>query len=235
MNIAVADDIPECTNRIKTLIEPYMEQNSISLSIFSSGEDLLASIDTGHEYEIMFLDIEMDGISGIDIARRLRTAHKDTIIIFITSHPDYVSETFRLDAFQFLLKPIDEAAFKIDFERALRTYHIRHKNYVVKWRDTSRVLEYSDIYYIEAYNRHLFIRTFSDKLECVGKLPDEYIKLKPYGFSRCHQGYLVSMGKIKHVTQNEILLANNETVPISRRLKSAFLNDFNLYLAGTKI
>ena len=119
MNIAICDDSTEYLDRIEQLLEPYIEANYLKISRFTSGEEFLDSINKDHIYDIIFLDIEMAQISGLEAARKIREKESNSIIIFITSHISYVSDTFRLSAFQFLLKPIDEAAFRLDFERAL--------------------------------------------------------------------------------------------------------------------
>jgi DNA-binding LytR/AlgR family response regulator len=235
MNIAICDDSTEYLDRIEQLLEPYIEANYLKISRFTSGEEFLDSINKDHIYDIIFLDIEMAQISGLEAARKIREKESNSIIIFITSHISYVSDTFRLSAFQFLLKPIDEAAFRLDFERALQEYKSRHEQYVVRWRDVYCVLEYEEIFYIEAYNRHLFIHTETEGYECVGKLTEDSEKLKPYHFARCHQGYLVNLNKIKRINKASIKLKNEKEVPISRRYRAGVMEAFNLYLAGRKI
>lgn len=235
MNIAICDDSTEYLDRIEQLLEPYVEANSLKISRFTSGEEFLDSVKKDSTYDIIFLDIEMAQISGIEVARKIRETESDAIIIFITSHISYVSDTFRLAAFQFLLKPIDEEAFRMDFERALQEHKSRHEQYVVRWRDVYCVLEYGEIFYIEAYNRHLFIHTEAEGYECVGKLTEDCEKLKPYHFSRCHQGYLVNLNKIKRINKVSIKLKNDVEIPVSRGYRAGVMEAFNLYLAGRQI
>ena len=152
MNIVICDDSKEYLDRIEQLLEPYVEANSLKISRFTSGEEFLDSVKKDSTYDIIFLDIEMAQISGIEVARKFPTIATiyiiNAIIIFITSHISYVSDTFRLSAFQFLLKPIDEENFRLDFERALQEYKSRHEQYIVRWRDVYCVLEYGEIFYI---------------------------------------------------------------------------------------
>ena len=235
MNIAIVDDIQEYRDRIATLLEPYKTENDLQIQEFSRGEDILMSCREGNRWDIVFLDIEMDGITGIETGLKLRKIRRDVIIIFVTSHINYVSDAFRLDAFQFLLKPVQENDFRKDFERALRRWKIRHKNYQIKWRNTSRVLEYSEILYLEAYERHLYIHTDKEAYECVGKLQEEYEKLKPYGFALCHQGYLVNLSKVAAVDKTDVILKNGTKLPVSRRLHTSLMTEFNLFVAGKLI
>ncbi len=86
IDIAVCDDLPASGIKIDTLLTPYKESNNLSVHIFSSGEELLAFPDYASTFSIVFLDIEMDGISGLDVARDIRKKNKDVIIFFITSY-----------------------------------------------------------------------------------------------------------------------------------------------------
>lgn len=235
MNIAICDDNQVYVSQIRELLIKYTEQIQINVECFFSGEEFIGELKKGKEYDIIFLDIEMNYVSGLDVAEQIRKEKKETIIIFITSHVNYVSDTFRLGAFQFLTKPINEEDFKIDFNRAIKEYNARHKNYIIKWRDETRCIEYGDIYYIEAYNRHLFIHTRKEKYECVGKLAPEYEKLKQYNFSQCHKGFIVNLGKVNSIQKQNIVLKNNNVIPISRKFKAELMADFNLYLAGRMI
>ena len=176
MNIAVCDDLPEYREKLKELLSPYIASNNLDIAEFSRGEDLLASCEEGKSWDIVFLDIEMDGLTGIETGKRLRKLQRDMIVIFVTSHVSYVSDAFRQDAFQFLLKPVQEEDFRKDFERALRVWKNRRRRYLVKWRNTSNMLEYRSILYLEAYHRHIFVHTSDEDYECVGKLQEEFAK-----------------------------------------------------------
>lgn len=235
INIAICDDFSASRIKIDALLVPYKETNSLTVYGFSSGEELLAFPDYASTFSIIFLDVEMGDISGLDVARDIREKNKDAIIFFITSYINYVPDSFRLGAFQFLVKPINDADFKKDFERALNTLRSMHKQYRVKWRDVNHVIEYNDIFYIEAYNRHLFIHEANKGYECVGKLQDECEKLKSYGFSRCHQGFLINLSKVRKIDKKSVVLNNGITIPISRQYKQSLMQDFNLYLAGISL
>lgn len=229
IKIAICDDSTECIKTIKTMIMPYETKYQLEIKTFESGEAFFENKDT---FDILFLDIEMKQISGIDVAASIRANNDDAIIIFITSHSNYVSDSFRLRAFQYLTKPFSEKDFRFDFERALSSYNAKHKKFVVKFMDERAILECKDILYIEAYDRHLFIKTIDNQYECVGKLSDKYEELKFFGFERCHQGFLVNIKKIKRISGYKVIMETEVEVPISRKYKSTIIDAFNLYIAG---
>lgn len=235
MNIAICDDEVTCINRLVQLLQPYKEKEVLNIDTFLSGEDFLNNSSGIERYDIIFLDIEMFSVSGLDVAETLRSKGSNAIIIFITSYINYISDTFRLGAFQFLVKPIDEKIFRFDFERALRSYKSTHSVYKIRWKDSCYIVENGDIYYIEGYNRHLYVHTYDKGYECVGKLPEEEKKLKSYNFVRCHQGYIVNMCKIKEINKTSVILNNDIVIPIGRKYREELLETFNLYLAGRTV
>ena len=113
--MAVVDDEKAIREQICTLIEE--QQPGSRIESYAAGEELLAS---GKRFDIVFLDIQMEGMNGIEVARNLRKQQGDTILIFITGIKDYVFDALDLYAFQYLLKPIDEGKFAEVLERAVR-------------------------------------------------------------------------------------------------------------------
>ncbi|QTE71685.1 response regulator transcription factor [Clostridiales bacterium FE2011] len=235
MNIAICDDNPEDRSQLRDMLTPYNAKEKLNIKEFSSGEELIMSNEEKFIWDIVFLDIEMEGITGIETGKKLRKLRRDVIVIFVTSHINYVSDAFRQNAFQFLVKPVQDKEFRKDFERALRLWRNRHKQYVIKSGDKTYVIKYSDILYLEAYHRHIKVHTEKTDYECIGKLNDEYQKLKPYGFVQCHQGYIVNMGLISGFSKTEVTMSDGSEVPISRRLYTVMMREFNMYIAGKMV
>ena len=235
MNIIICDDDIECVDRINHLLQAYIEKENINVYTYLSGEEFMAETDKEVKPDIAFLDIEMLEVSGLDIATYLKKMDENIIVFFVTSHMNYVSDTFRLGAFQFLVKPVDEKEFRYDFERAVKQYKNMHKLYNIRWRDKNIYVEYGDILYIESYNRHLYVQTERQKYECVGMLKKEEKLFAAYGFFKCHQSYLVNLNKIREIEKNQIELVNGEKIPVSRSCREDLLGAFNLYIAGKLI
>ena len=231
MRIAICDDEKFYRDKIKGYLEEYIIlYPEITIAEFSCGEDLLDPYNNGEEFDFLFLDIEMKEINGVETAKEIKKRSNNIIIFFITSYVNFVSDTFRVGAFQFLIKPISENEFKKDFDRAIEQYKVNSYKYIVKYKDSTVTLEIKDIIYIEAYNRHLFIFDGINRYECIGKLKDEEKKLSFYGFVRCHQGFLVNMAYIKIIDRTSILLKNGKEVPVSKRLRPTVMEEFNRYI-----
>lgn len=115
LKIAVVDDEKTIREQIVKLIEKQIYDCHVSM--FSSGEELNAC---EKRFDIVFLDVKMKGIGGIETARRLRKKSEDTVLIFVTGIKEYVFDALDLYAFQYLLKPINERKFAEVLERAIR-------------------------------------------------------------------------------------------------------------------
>lgn len=230
MKIAICDDEAKYRKTIADFLKPYEETHLIVVEEFQSAEMLLETAKRRETFDIVFMDIEMSGLNGVDAAKTLKKLNEDIIIIFVTAYIKYISETFRMGAFQFLLKPINEEDLKTDFERAVQLFGQKHRKYQIRTRENTLVFEYKDIYCIETVARRLILHTKEEKYGYTGKLSDVYEELKEYGFSRIHQGYIVNLDKITKIAGFEVWLDNGTRLPISRNLKKNLLQELNRFI-----
>lgn len=230
MKIAICDDEPKYRKTIADLLNQYKEQYSFETEEFETAEMLLEAFEKGETFDIIFLDIEMFGLSGVEAAKKLKKSNNDVIIIFVTAYTKYISETFRLGAFQFLLKPINDEDFKTDFERAVWMFTYRHRKYQIKTKENTLFFEFKDIYFIEAVSRRLVLHTKDGQYGYTGKLSDVYEELKGYGFFRIHQGYIVNLDKVTKISGFQAVLDNGKILPISRNTKKNLLQELSKFL-----
>ncbi len=232
MHVAICDDDQFYRYKIRESIEPY-KSKYIELSIieFDKGEDVIKYCKGGNTLDIIFLDIQMEGINGVEAANELKSMQEDIIVIFISGYTRFITDAFRLRAFQFLIKPVNTEDVKKEFERAVEQYYISHQKYVFKWRYTTYSLEIKDIFYIESQNHNLIISTLKEKFMKIGSLKEEQLKLSIYNFIRCHNGFIVNMACIHKIDKDVIILTNYETVPISKRMKTNVYESFTDYAA----
>ena len=150
MDIAVVDDEKAIREHICGLVEEQQPESRIEA--YATGEELLAS---GKRFDIVFLDIQMEGMNGIEAARGLRERNTnlgvgDTVLVFITGIKEYVFDALALYAFQYLLKPIDEDKFAEVLERAVREAARKKARRVLFIKSRNLTLDQSDILYIES-------------------------------------------------------------------------------------
>lgn len=233
MRFAICDDEETCRENIINNIALTQNKNiQIEIFEFSSGEDLVDSYEKGNRYDVIFLDVEMRQMSGVEAGQAIRKLDNEVIFIFITGHTKYVPEAFILNAFQFLVKPLNQEVFNKELERTISTFLKKKFKYRIDYKNETTVLEIKDILYIETYNRHLRAVTATNKYEYIGKLSQQEKKLIEYDFVRCHQGYIVNMQNIKTIEKNSFILFNNEQIPISKYLKSEVTKKYNKFISG---
>ncbi len=178
----------------------------------------------------MFIDIEMGGINGVEAAEIIREFAPETIIIFVSSHSSYIFDAFRIEALHFLVKPIKEKEFSEVFTRAMKKYTATNASVILKWESVRNKISINKISYVEGYRRHLTVHTASGVYEAVGKISEIYEILKPHGFVRVHQGFIVNMNYIKSFNANEVELTDGSKVAVSVRKKQEALKAYDIFI-----
>lgn len=235
MKICICDDDLRIHDEIKQLIGNFFSQNDISeFFCFGSGEELLAHYSQGDEFDIIFLDIEMREINGIETAEEIRKKSPEAIIIFVSSHKNYVFDAFRCEALHFLVKPINKTEFEDVFSRAVNKYKSSRNFLPLQWQNTKMNIKISNIFYVEGYRRHLKIYTADEAFEAQGNISSAYEKLREHGFLLIHQGYLVNMQYIKRFNATDVVLENGSKVMMSARRRADALMVYNNFVRKWK-
>ena len=184
-------------------------------------------------YDIIFLDIQMDGMNGIDTARALRQKADNTVLIFITGVKEYVFDAFDVAAFHYLIKPIEENKFWEVCDRAVLAVTKKKQNpseqIFIKTRSQSITLDQSNVLYIESRAKKVEIHTKTNIVEAYAAI-SELEKQLVGSFYRCHRGYLVNMAFIAGYENDSITLNNGETIILSKDKYSEFVKVYMRYL-----
>lgn len=231
MKICICDDDIIIREKIKELLQKNADINEIiDITAVSCGEELLELFGTQKQPDIVFLDIEMNGINGLETAERIREKSESVIIIFVSAHPSYVFDSFSFDALYFLCKPLKEEEFVTVMARANEKYKRTRARLTIRWHGERYSIPVNDIRYIEGYNRHIMVHTASESFEAVGRLSDVYQLLSFHGFVSVHQGYIVNMKYIRIFKNDAIILHGNKTIPVSLRKRQQALKIYDDYI-----
>ncbi len=216
--IAVCDDIPiECADIAKQ-IETILKQSNTDFMIkkFFGGLELIQSRES---FDIIFLDIKMPNINGMELAKQIRKQGRQSLIIFITSASEYVFDAFDVEAFQYLLKPIQTDKLKNVLEKATKKMQI-DANIDFLMISANRQIQkvfLKDILYIESIGRIAKIHCNNGTLETyeqIGILED---KLSDKFFFRCHNCFLVNLNFVDAFNKTEVRLENGEKIMLAKR------------------
>jgi len=216
--IAVCDDMPvECAN-IARQIETILKQSDTDFVIkkFFGAQELIQSRES---FDIVFLDIKMPEISGMELAKEMRKQGRLSLIIFITSASEYVFDAFDVEAFQYLLKPIQTDKLKNVLEKATKRIQIDDNTdfLIISANRQIQKVFLKDILYIESIGRIAIIHCNGGTLEAyeqIGVLED---KLSDKSFFRCHKCFLVNLNYVDAFNKTEVQLENGEKIMLAKR------------------
>ncbi|MCI8559108.1 MAG: response regulator transcription factor [Lachnospiraceae bacterium] len=221
IRIAICDDEKNIRAYLRTLVRKQDSESEITE--YASADEYLSG---KMEHDLLFLDIEMkgdtSGMDGMSMAKQLRGMELDRqpVIIFVTGYEKYVYDAFDVDAFQYLLKPINEQKFAEVFSRAagqiLSEAEQKKKTLIIRCGSESRAIPLDSIYYLESRNHKVVLYLKEGELEYYAKIRDLEEELAGQ-FYRIHRGYLVNLSYVEGYDKSEVTLANGDRLPLSKR------------------
>lgn len=190
----------------------------IEIDRYKSGNDLIENLKKDNfVYDILFLDILMNGINGIETAKEIRKFDSRMQIILCTSSKDYILEGYEVEAVGYFLKDEDDERLLKIFKRAIKKTNRNYEEYVLlNLKNSIRTVYLKDIEFIEVTNRTLSVHTKNEIIEFNGKMQEMIDKLKDKNFILTHRSYLVNISKIKDITQSTIRLKSGKEILLSR-------------------
>lgn len=215
--IAICDDDVELCEYIRALLlAKYGEE--VSTIVYSSAEELEADYEKKERRiaDILLIDIDLQGVNGIDVAAAIQKQFSEVKIIFITGHIEYCTEIFRANPNNFLLKPIEEEKLYGAIERAgEQILEEINDCFVVTCKGSVFKIKARDILYLESEKRTVILHSRGGDWSVYRKLDDVQQELPDY-FLRCHQSYLVNMNEVKSLMPLKLKLSDETEIPISR-------------------
>ena len=239
MDIAVVDDEKEIREHICRMIKRQKPESRIRS--YATGEELLAE---GELSDIIFLDVRLPGMNGIETARNLRKRHEETVLIFLSGIKEYVFDALDLYAFQYLLKPVDEKKFAEVLDRAGKEAGRKKEKRELFIKTRNLTLDQADILYIESRGKKVEIHTVRDCnqwtkfarsqsmdhnasscIEIYASMEELSGQLGE-GFYRCHRAYIVNMAYITEYGSDSIVLTNGDSVYLAKKKYGEFVKAY---------
>lgn len=225
LQIGICDDIMEARMNLNIMLEKLLEQRGISFQIFefSSGEGLLSWMNKHRgELDLVFLDIEMGKLNGMETAKRLRSADESLQLVFVTGFTDYVFEGYGVGALGYLLKPPKHQQLEDVMNRALASLQRQEEElFFCRAGESHYRIRKDAILYFTSELRQVTCVTQVRSYTFYGKL-DEVAEQVGTGFVRIHQRYLVRAAAVSRVGSGE-LSVGDDILPISRSCQQSAL------------
>lgn len=229
--VAICDDEPAVLNSILQALAQFSYRTGIQLQpiCYTSGEALLAADLT--EVDILLLDIQMGGISGMDAARQLRRQGADVCLIFLTSMVQYALEGYEVHPFGFLPKTITAEVFEAKITEAVEWITAQKGAALVlkTGSETSRFYP-RDILYIDILDHKARVVAKGGHAICYTTLNQLEKELDGRVFFRCHKSYLLNLQAVQTIAQDYAVVSNGDRVPVSKHRRSELLSAFARFL-----
>ncbi|MFV0520445.1 MAG: LytR/AlgR family response regulator transcription factor [Lachnospirales bacterium] len=230
MRIAVVDDIEDYRNALGKLLEECCKKHSLSIEI-DFYKDGIESIEKKEiVYDLIYFDIKMDFVDGMEAAREIRKRDNEVVIVFCTNYVQYAIDGYSVNATDFLVKPISEFAFYEHFKKILpKILRKDEPSLLVKTKMGVRKIKFKNIIYLESDGHYIKAVTVSEEVVFLDTLKNLEGSLDNDIFFRSNSCYIVNLAFVKEVIDNYATVGNFK-LQVSRSRKKAFLEALTTYM-----
>jgi len=236
LEIAICEDNEIDATILENFVSHYLNQKLIDfhISIFPTGEKLLSDFEKG-KYQLLFLDIYMDNMTGLEVGKAIREIDLQAEFIFCTSSSEHALESYDMLALGYLLKPFDPVKMELLLNRFIqRSTHLSYQTLTVKYQYEDRIIRIDDIVFVKSDDKVLLYHLVNgDTLRCYGKLNDLEAQLQFPNFLRCHQRYLINMDYIENVEEDWFTTSLHIHVPIRKHEVRKIKEQYTYYYSNT--
>ena len=226
MEVAICDDERVFREEIKQMLIKYKAEKRLCIDIyeFESGEDLLNS---ELVFDIVFMDYQMAGMNGLDAARALRIKNSICSIIFVTAYPEFILESFEVQPFRFMVKPLSENKVYEALDNYIKQQKLLYPLVIVD-NGEQKSIKAQDIIYLEGDGKYCLVRTNTETVHSSKTLAQVASLLPTHCFYRIHKPYVINMYFISSTSGNTVTFTNGELATIGRnhiaKFKKAYMN-----------
>ena len=232
IRVAIVEDDREARESLRACLGWIAEKDrqQFRVSEFPSGTAFLGNYEP--DYDLVFMDIEMPGMDGMETARALRKMDASVLLIFVTNMAQYAIAGYEVDAMDFILKPVNKYSFAIKMKRAAARIPRRAEEYIaVKAESELRQLEISSIRYLDIDGHYVVYHTDQGDLKEYGTLKEAYGKLNRPFFVFVNRSCLVNLHYVSAVSRNTVTVGESR-LDISRPQKKSFLAAMSSFMGG---
>lgn len=240
VNIFLCDDELEVREKYSCLMYEIAEKKRINISVstFSSGEALIFNAELRlSEIDLIFFDVEMNGMNGIEAANKIREMGYKGRIIFLTAIRDYVFECFEAKPLDYLLKfTLTEKKFENVFMGAISNiFKNEIKTLVLKNSSEMKLIPVKDVLFVESRNKQMVVHFGNNETFVFYSTLDKLLtELKQYNFVRIHKTYIINLNYVKGLKKQTLLLDHNNEIPIGRKYIRDIKELFSQYLINSQ-
>lgn len=231
IRIALVEDDKQMTLELIEVTQRFFKENNVKSEIytFANAEDFLC--DFKNNYNLILMDIDLPNMDGMKAVQHLRETKFDTMVIFVTSLAQYALEGYKVNAFDFVVKPVQYYNFALTLKRALKSLLVQsEKSIIINNKSFMQKIDISNLKYIEVINHNLVFHTVNNNIEIRGTLSTYVHQLKDYDFVLCNRCYLVNLKFVSRVT-TEYIIIGEEKLILSKSRRTDFISAINAFIS----
>ncbi len=233
LEIAICEDDVIQQELLESLLFEIDLKEAINLCKFDSGEKLIQSYELGDRYGVILLDMKLDKLDGIQTAEIIRKYDKTCLIIIITSIMEYAVEGYSIDAYDFIMKPVDKVKFSRVINKAIKELQVRrNKTYLIKTRNKTKVLKLSEIQFIESNRNRVIIHTNKETYTNNESISVVERKLREDGFIRISRYYIANIYHVKEIGVKTLVLDTGKELKYSEIYRDNIKKEYLKFMLG---
>lgn len=230
MKIAICeDDIIQAKTAAQYIRSLSQTCEIETVMVYTTGQALSKALETGTYFDVYLLDIDLPGMSGLELAEQIRKKQPYACIAFSTSYPQYVTHAFNLQSAQYFLKPIEESVFVPAMRQLLRDYKNEWITLVLE-NERSVTLRQETIVYVEFYHGMMTVWTTEQTYKVRANVKAWKRIWHQRGFLQSHQGYFVNPKHVCAIEADEVMCTDQISCPLSARCRKDFMDQFLEYM-----
>lgn len=233
IGIGICDDSVEFTEEMYRMIQRYGKERRLecSIKLYNSAEELLKALEEKESFELLFLDIEMTGMDGITLGKKLRELACRILIVYVSGYEKYLRQLFEVEPFRFCSKPVREQELFEVLDKAVERIRSRHRE-TFRFQYGKNVVNLlcEDIIFLESSGRKVIVHTSGGSYEYYDKLDHAQERLEGRRFVRIHKAYLINMDYLEAFQYDKVALRDGTILNISEKHRARVRELFWDYL-----
>ena len=236
LRVAIVEDSPRDAEQLTTCLQRFSRKHGMEIEIQRYENALLFLQGYKGDFEIVFMDIDMPMMSGMEAARSLRQVDPHVLLIFVTALARFALNGYEVDAYDFIVKPVQENFFEAKMNRAVKKLSSEQRTrLLIKSGDKSIRIFADEIIYVDIFNHVLTFHTEQGPFSTRGTMKDLMETLDGNLFAMCNKSYVVNMRHIEMLDGDEAVMTNGDRLPISRPRKTAFMQQIADFYGNKRI
>lgn len=229
MKILICDDEQHYVDKLKTHIEKFMQCRFVNYEIITTNNPQTI-VDSTEIYQLAFLDIQMEELDGISLAKVLKERNSKTVVFFITSYNDYQDAAMDLRAFRFFEKPFNPDRLFSGLEKAMEYIDESYVDFYIYSNNEQKKILVDDVIYVERGNRQVTLVTTQGNYTTRESFDEWYEILQNSFFYKVHKSFIVNLHYVTGYKYSELFVQNNVRIPIASRRQADFHKFWFSYL-----